>query len=79
MPQWRLRNATTATQTDNMHTFLDTLAICEAAFVQLEASIPDPIRITKGEDFVFRYDKQTPHIVVVQKLSRIVTGLRAEL
>lgn len=61
-----------------MRAILVTLAVCEAAFDQLQDLIPDPIRVAKGEHFVYRYDRdaQTPQVVVVQKLSRIVTGLR---
>ena len=61
----------------SMQVFRDTIAVCEAVFRILEAQIPDPVRVWKGDDFAFRYKEQTPQIVVVQKLSRIVTGLRA--
>ena len=60
-----------------MRALRDTIAVCEAVFRKLEVLIPRPVRVAQGDDFAFRYKERTPHIVVVQKLSRIVTGLRA--
>ena len=60
-----------------MRALLDTIAVCEAVFRELEIRIPDPVRVPRGDDFAFRYEERTPQIVVVQKLSRIATGLRA--
>lgn len=62
-----------------MNPFRDTLAVCDLAFRRLEAQIPCPSRVPKGDNFVFRYVDHTPEIVVVQKLSRTLTGLRATL
>ena len=60
-----------------MRALWDTISVCEAVFRKLEALIPIPVRATIGDDFAYRYKEHTPQIVVVQKLSRIVTGLRA--
>ena len=62
-----------------MRMLVDTISVCEAVFVELEGSIPDPVLVPTDDSFVFRYEDHTPHIVVVQKLSRIATGLRASL
>jgi hypothetical protein len=62
-----------------MRPLIDTLIVCTASFERLEAVIPDPVKVPDGDDFVFRYDRHTPQIVVVQKLGRAVTGLRAVL
>jgi len=62
-----------------MRALVDTIAICESTFRILEAGIPDPVRVTKGDDFVFRYDQHSPEIVIVQKLARIVSGLYASI
>ena len=59
--------------------FRETIGICDRAFQTLEAQIPAPIRVRYGDDFVFRYEKHTPEIVAVQKLSRISTGLKASM
>lgn len=62
-----------------MLALLNTLSVCELAFRALERQIPCPVRVQKGDDFELRYAEQTPQIVVVQKLSRKCTGLRAVL
>lgn len=62
-----------------MDIYVETLSRLDSAFRQLEAQVPSPIRINKRGGFVFRYETHTPEIVVVQKLSRILTGLRATL
>ncbi len=62
-----------------MQAFHDTVAVCEVAFHALEARVPNPERVEDGDDFAFRYMEHTPHVVAVQKLSRICTGLRAVL
>ena len=59
--------------------FRETIEVCDRAFRTLEAQIPAPIRVRYGDDSVFRYEKHTPEIVVVQKLSRISTGLKASM
>lgn len=59
--------------------FRETIGICDRAFQTLEAQIPAPIRVRYGDDFVFRYEKHTPEIVAIQKLSRISTGLKASI
>lgn len=53
------------------------IAVCDTVFHKLESLIPAPVKVPKGDDFAFRYNEHTPQIVVVQKLSRIATGLRA--
>ena len=59
--------------------FRETIKTCDRAFRTLEAQIPAPIRVPRGNDndFVFRYEKHTPEIAAIQKLSRISTGLKA--
>lgn len=59
--------------------FRETIEVCDRAFHTLEARIPAPTRVPRGDNFVFRYEKHTPEIVVVQKLSRISTGLKASM
>jgi len=62
-----------------MRVFQDTLDVCDLVFSRLESQIPNPSRIVQGDDFTYRYDQYTPDIVVVQKLARISTGLKAML
>ncbi len=57
--------------------FRETIEVCDRAFRMLEARIPVPVRVPYGNDFVFRYEKHTPEIVAIQKLSRLSTGLKA--
>ena len=59
--------------------FRETIGACDRAFQMLEAQIPAPIRVRYGDDFVFRYEKHTPEILAIQKLSRISTGLKASM
>ncbi len=63
----------------DMDIFAETLSKLDSAFRQLEAQVRSPIRVNKRGGFVFRYETHTPEIVVVQKLSRVLTGLRATL
>lgn len=60
-----------------MRALLDTIEVCDAAFRALETRVPRPVRVARGDDFVFRYAERRPEIVVVQKLSRLPSGLRA--
>lgn len=60
-----------------MQVFRDTLEVCDFVFSRLESQIPNPSRIVEGDDFAYRYTQQTAEIVVVQKLARISTGLKA--
>lgn len=62
-----------------MQVLQDTVAVCDIAFNALESQVPDPERVEDGDDFVFRYNEHTPEIVVILKLSRICTGLRAAM
>ncbi len=62
-----------------MRALLDTLDVCDMTFRHLERKMPAPVRVTQGNDFSYRYEEQTPEIVVVQKLSRVSTGLKALL
>ena len=55
----------------------DTIEVCACAFRILEAQVTDPVRVPDGDDFVFQYEDHNPHIVVVQKLSRIASGFHA--
>lgn len=60
-----------------LHALRDTIAVCEAAFRRLENLIPDPVQVRRGTGFALQYEEHNPRIVVVQKLSRVVTGLRS--
>jgi hypothetical protein len=53
----------------DMVTALDTLA----------TKVPPPQRVPFASGFVFRYLERTAQQAIVQKLARIITGLRAEL
>ncbi len=49
----------------------------EAALEGLTQRVPPPRRISFREGFVFRYVEHTAQQAIVQKLARIITGLRA--
>ena len=57
--------------------FRATIVVCDRAFRALEETVPGPIRKSVNGDFVLRYEEKTPRVVVIQKLSRISTGLKA--
>jgi len=49
----------------------------EKALERLAEQVPSPQRISFREGFVFRYVERTAQQAIVQKLARIITGLRA--
>lgn len=57
--------------------FEETLQICRDAFTALESKVPPPRKVPLLDGFVFRYTEQTLEQAIVQKLSRIISGLEA--
>ena len=57
--------------------FVETLNTLEEAFRVLERHIEAPIKVPWKTGFCYRYDQKNPKILVVQKLTRIITGLKA--
>ena len=57
--------------------FDETLRVCEQAFSVLEREVAPPRRVPQGPGFVFRSADRTIEQAVVQKLSRVVSGLHA--
>jgi hypothetical protein len=53
------------------------LSRLEAAFDKLAIQVPPPQRVPFRDGFVFRYVERTAQQALVQKLARVVTGLRA--
>src|SRR5689334_4318343 len=49
----------------------------EVALDKLVAQVSPPQRVPFGTHFVFRYVEKTAQQAIVQKLARIITGLRA--
>jgi hypothetical protein len=49
------------------------------ALDRLSAKVPPAQRVSFAGGFVFRYVERTAHQAIVQKLARMITGLRAEL
>jgi hypothetical protein len=49
------------------------------ALERLANKVPPPRRVPFASSFVFRYVEQTAQQAIIQKLSRFITGLRAEL
>ncbi len=49
----------------------------EAAFERLAQQVPPPQQISFRKGFVFRYVERTAQQAIVQKLARVITGLRA--
>lgn len=61
----------------DVNVFLNTLEVCEATFDELEQLIPPPKMVSEDDDFHFRYEQKTPKVLVIQKLSRVYTGLKS--
>ena len=55
----------------------DMLRNMEAAFASLAKRVPAPQRVPYKDGFVFRYAERTVHQALVQKLARLLSGLRA--
>lgn len=51
----------------------------EIAFDTLASKVPPPKQVPFAGSFVFRYVERTAQQAIIQKLARIITGLRAEL
>jgi hypothetical protein len=63
-----------------MHSiFANTLTALERTFRALESDLPPPVRVPWKTGFYYRYDQKDPKVLVVQKLSRIITGMQAAL
>lgn len=63
-----------------MHSiFASTIDAFEHAFRTLEADISPPARVPWKSGFYYRYEQKDPKTLVVQKLNRIVTGVKAAL
>lgn len=54
-----------------------TLRTCEHALSVLERKVLPPRRVPQGSDVVFRSAEQTLEQAIVQKLSRVISGLNA--
>jgi hypothetical protein len=57
--------------------FAPTLRALEDAFRELETKVSPPLRKPWLAGFVFRYEEQTIHQAIVQKLARMISGLHA--
>lgn len=53
------------------------LAFCESHFRQIEASIPPPQWLPWDGKFNWRYQEKLPAQILIQKMARQITGLRA--
>lgn len=57
--------------------FAQTLQVCEEVFAALEAAVPPPTPVPQREGFVFRCTEKQLDQAIIQKLSRIISGLHA--
>jgi hypothetical protein len=57
--------------------YVQTLQNMEATLRGLEKRVPAPQRRPFKDSYVYRYVEQTIHQALIQKLARIITGLRA--
>lgn len=57
--------------------FDDMLRNMEAVFASFEKRVPPPRRVPYKDGFVFRYAERTVHQALIQKLARLLSGLRA--
>jgi hypothetical protein len=57
--------------------FDNALRNMDATFNALERRVPPPKRIPFKDEFVYRYEEKTIHQALIQKLARVITGLRA--
>lgn len=51
----------------------------ENIFSKLEKNIPKPKKTTYANHFTYRYNEHNVQVVTIQKISRIITGLRASI
>jgi hypothetical protein len=59
--------------------YLETLPVLQRAFHLLESKIEKPTFVERRSYYVFRYENQTVHAAVIQKLARLISGLHASL
>jgi hypothetical protein len=57
--------------------FEQTLKLMDRAFLRLVGGLEPPTRVRLGSSFVFRYRVRSIEQALVQKLARIISGLRA--
>jgi hypothetical protein len=57
--------------------FDEALRNMDATLHALERRVPPPKRIPFRDGFVYRYEEMTIHQALIQKLARVITGLRA--
>ena len=57
--------------------FHQALTVMDNAFRRMEAQVPAPRPRPFADSFVFRYDEQTIEQALIQKLARVISGLRA--
>src|SRR5438034_1697532 len=55
----------------------DMLSNMDAVFTSFAERVPPPHRVPYKDGFVFRYAERTAHQALVQKLARLLSGLRA--
>lgn len=51
----------------------------EQAFTLLQKHVPPPIKVPKGNGFVYRYKEESLEQAIILKLARVITGLRSAL
>lgn len=57
--------------------FRQALTVMDNAFRRLEAQVPPPRAQPFKDSFVFRYEEKTIEQALIQKLARVISGLRA--
>jgi len=57
--------------------FDEALRNMDATLYALERRVPPPKRIPFRDGFIYRYEEKTIHQALIQKLARVITGLRA--
>lgn len=57
--------------------FHDTTTTLEGLFHELESKFVTPYRKPYADNFVYRYKDSTLEVALIQKLARVITGLRA--
>jgi hypothetical protein len=57
--------------------FHQALTVMDNAFRRLEAQVPAPKTQPFNDSFVFRYEEKTIEQALIQKLARVISGLRA--
>jgi hypothetical protein len=57
--------------------FHELLAVMDSAFRRLEAQVPPPKPVPWRDEYVLRYAEKTIEQALIQKLARVISGLRA--